>query len=170
MQSFQRSCKQTRWAAGGGSVVRGHHPPPAVSSEAPSIRVRLTSSLRELPLHLGTVYSDTDSVRIGSGKIIHEVFFHSAFHHPSEFAAGHHKTNSEQFFPGSHILGGLDPKALAKCLSCSKEEKQIHKSWNSDVWCRKTFWTRLFPLGLKYANGGNLYSIFCKHRCWAKET
>ena len=31
--------------------------------------------------------------------------------------------------------------------------------------------TRLFPLGLKYANGGNqMHSIFCKHRCWAKET
>ena len=93
-------------------VVWGHHPPYAVSSNMPLLIVRLTSSLQELPLNSGTVYSDTDSVRVGSGKIIQEVFFHSAFNHPSEFA-GYHKTNSEHFFPGSHVLGGLDPKALA---------------------------------------------------------
>lgn len=126
-------------------VVWGHHPPSAVSSDMPLLIVRLTSSLQELPLNSGTVYSDTDSVRVGSGKIIQEVFFHPAFNHPSEFA-GYHKTNSEHFFPGSHVLGGLDPKALAKCPSCRKEEKQIHKSWNSDVRCRKAFWDTTFPL------------------------
>lgn len=108
-----------------------------------------SSLRRELPLNLGTVHSDTDSVRIGSGKVTHEVFFHLAFNLPSELCCRHHKTNSRQFFPGSYILGGLHAEGLAKspCTECAvwKERKQKFTNRGILIYCvGKILGTQLF--------------------------
>ena len=136
-----------------------------MSSDTHLVIVRLTSSLQELPLNLGTVYSDTDSVRIGSGKIIHEVFFHSAFNHPSELLPVTTKQTASSFSQGPTLWEGWTQRPLpSACCVVRKKNKFINHGILM-YGAGKPSGTRLFPLGLKYANGGNqMHSIFCKHR------
>lgn len=64
----------------------------------------------ELPLNLGTVHSDIDSVRIGSGKINPEVFFHLAFNLLSEFCCHSPQNKQQGVFPRVPHLGRAEHK------------------------------------------------------------
>lgn len=64
----------------------------------------------ELPLNLRTVHSDIDSVRIGSGKVNPEVFFHLAFNLLSELCCHSPQNKQQGVFPRAPHLGRAEHK------------------------------------------------------------
>lgn len=116
MASFEEARIKRGLEAGGGSIVWSWHLSCAAWWWETCLQLGgRRSQLPELPLNLGTVHSDVDSVRLGSGKIILEEFFSFSFE-SSEWASllFTTKQTAGRFSQGPTSWAGWTQKAVAK--------------------------------------------------------